>query len=55
MWLRKRFSSTPSVTTSRVRLIHGDNAAVAEELAREGVQLDLLYVDPPFGVGAACR
>ena len=39
--------------TARVRLFHGDNLAVARRLVDEGVALDLLYVDPPFGVGAA--
>ena len=37
----------------RVRLFHGDNASVADVLVGQGVQLDLLYVDPPFGVGTA--
>jgi site-specific DNA-methyltransferase (adenine-specific) len=36
-----------------VRLFHGDNLAVARRLVDEGVALDLLYVDPPFGVGVA--
>jgi site-specific DNA-methyltransferase (adenine-specific) len=38
---------------STVRLFHGDNLAVGRRLIEEGVALDLLYVDPPFGVGAA--
>jgi site-specific DNA-methyltransferase (adenine-specific) len=34
-----------------VELIHGDNLVVARELIARGVALDMLYVDPPFGVG----
>lgn len=35
-----------------VELIHGDNLVVARALLERGVELDLLYVDPPFGVGS---
>lgn len=35
------------------RLFHGDNRAALRALADDGVRCDLVYVDPPFGVGAA--
>ena len=34
-----------------IRLFFGDNLRAAEKLAREGVRVDLVYLDPPFGVG----
>ncbi len=34
-----------------VRLFHGDNLGVTRRLADEGALFDLLYLDPPFGVG----
>lgn len=34
-----------------IELLHGDNLAIARELVARGVELDLIYVDPPFGVG----
>ena len=36
---------------TRARLFHGDNLRCAARLQKEGVTFDLLYVDPPFGVG----
>jgi site-specific DNA-methyltransferase (adenine-specific) len=33
------------------RLFHGDALDAAAVLAREGARADLVYVDPPFGVG----
>lgn len=33
------------------RLFHGDNRAAMRALIDEGVRCDLVYVDPPFGVG----
>ncbi len=35
-----------------VELFHGDNLVVARTLIERGVELDMLYVDPPFGVGS---
>ncbi len=40
-----------AVSDVATRLFHGDNLAVARRLVDEGVSLDLVYVDPPFGVG----
>lgn len=37
--------------SATVRLFHGDNLAVARRLLDERVEVDLIYVDPPFGVG----
>jgi site-specific DNA-methyltransferase (adenine-specific) len=34
-----------------IELVHGDNLAIGKELIERGVAIDLLYVDPPFGVG----
>ncbi len=34
-----------------IEVLHGDNLVVAKELIARGVALDLLYVDPPYGVG----
>lgn len=34
-----------------IRLFSGDNLAVARRLVDEGTSIDLVYVDPPFGVG----
>jgi site-specific DNA-methyltransferase (adenine-specific) len=34
-----------------IELFHGDNLVVGRELQKRGVAIDLLYVDPPFGVG----
>ncbi len=45
-------STLPSLAPeSRARLLHGDNLDVARRLAAERVEIDLIYLDPPFGVG----
>ncbi|GAC1543952.1 MAG: hypothetical protein NVS3B10_08110 [Polyangiales bacterium] len=36
-----------------VRLFLGDNLALARRCADEGLDFDLIYLDPPFGVGTA--
>jgi site-specific DNA-methyltransferase (adenine-specific) len=36
-----------------IRLFFGDNLGVARRLEGEGVRADLVYLDPPFGVGQA--
>ncbi len=33
------------------RLLHGDCLAGCARLAAEGIEIDLVYLDPPFGVG----
>ena len=34
-----------------VRLFHGDNLEVARRCVDEGLAFDLIYLDPPFGIG----
>lgn len=34
-----------------IELLHGDNLTIGKQLVERGVAIDLLYVDPPFGVG----
>ncbi len=34
-----------------IELFHGDNLEIGKQLVDRGIALDLLYVDPPFGVG----
>ncbi len=38
-----------------IRLIHGDNVPALLQLAREGVSVDLAYLDPPFLTGELFR
>ncbi len=37
---------------ARARLFHGDNLVACERLLDEKIEVDLVYLDPPFGVGA---
>jgi site-specific DNA-methyltransferase (adenine-specific) len=40
-----------ALPSARARLLHGDCLAGCARLRDEGVEVDLVYLDPPFGVG----